>query len=780
MTILKQTKLRKIAFFCSLLFLYTFVVFSQTGNQTTVSYQGTVIEAKAKQPLAGATITLQTAKGVLLTGTISKKNGNFNLTWQGEINNATDSLILQCSFLGFDPLTLNVPVTKSHNVGIVPMEESVQNLQEVTVVARRAPFKFERGTYLAKISGSSLSKLSSANDVLKRLPLLTGDRGAFSVRGRGQALIYINRREVRDPSEIQNIDASQIESVRIITDPGVSYPIGTKAVIQITVKKPRERHLGVTIESELYQRKRFSEYHTLRANYTKNNLSVITLLRMEDSKLDPESDIKYKVNRPQGDLTFSVAGRSKLNRLGYSFDNGLNYDINDNQSLGYYVSASLNPEKTSVYDNAYRKNDTSMGDHTSTVKKKGNGINGTLYYIGSIGGIKINFQNFLYYSFNKENRSLMLARDNYFGMDNKSNSFMNDTKLEFANDGLGGNLNYGLQWTYTRRKDESVIHKGEIKGDDVLALQNLLGPFFSYNWTNEKLSVSAGLRMEWEKKEYPHQSRFNSDHIYYNPKIGINYSFSNGINSSLNWQTFTARPQYFVLSGIASQTYPFLYKNGNPFLKSTRVNNFNLDFSYKELMIQTSAKHISNGISSFYRFDEATQTIRQTFENKPTHWEYGLSLIYQVKPFRFWTIDFYGESGYANFSWGSQPSRDYFKKVSYFADVTNTFTLPHDFTINLYSGYFRSLSSIEESLGTGGISGSIDKFFFNRKLYISLNIGQYIQKINRMHTELDNIRIDQLWDTVNRYVGLTVKYTFNSVRTTNKASKGNKSEMQRF
>lgn len=49
-----------------------------------------------------------------------------------------------------------------------------------------------------------------------------------------------------------------------------------------------------------------------------------------------------------------------------------------------------------------------------------------------------------------------------------------------------------------------------------------------------------------------------------------------------------------------------------------------------------------------------------------------------------------------------------------------------------------------------------------------------------MRTIVDNIQVDQLWDTSNKYVGLTLKYKFNTVPEKNKASVGNSSEIRRF
>lgn len=771
----------KFLFVCLFLSLCNEICFSQTNGTSIVQYKGSIVDSKTSEPLSGTTITLHSLDGVLLAGTVCDENGGFEIGWQRKQENPKDSLVLLCSFMGYVTKSIQVPTSQYYDIGEMHLEETQLTIDEVTVSARRYPLKFDKGNYLAGVAGTSLAKLSSANDVLKRLPLLSGDNGSFSVRGRGQAIIFINRREVRDPSEIQNIDASQIESVKIITDPGVTYPIGTKAVIELTVKRWYKDYLGITFESEIYQRQRLSQYYTLRTNYSKKRLSLITLLRVSNPKFDPETDIEYTVSRPDGDLSYNVTGKSRQNSLRYSFDTGLNYDINDMQSLGFYMSASMSPRQTSYYDNTYRKDNVEIGSHTSKNKSENHGVNGTLYYIGKMAGININFQNYLYHSLNKGQQSLFLDNDNYFNMDSENKSFLYDSKLELGSKGpWGGDMLYGIQWTYTRRKDISSVLEGNVNNSNSLAVQNLLSPFFSYNWSYKNLSVSTGIRIEWEKRHFPNQNDSDTRQFYYNPKIGISYKFSNGLGASFNWQTFTSRPQYFVLSGISSMVYPFLYSTGNAQLKSTQNNNFYLNISYRDLFVQLKAKHIRNGVSVYYSFDYGLQVIKKTFENTPTHWEYGMAAIYQIKPCRFWTIDLFGELSYGSFGFGYEPERDYFNKPSYFIDITNRFDLGNGYTLNCYTGYSRTLNGIEESLGTGGISGSINKFFFGRKMYLSLNIGQYIQRRNRMRTAVDNIHINQLWDTSNRYIGLTFKYTFNTVSVKNKASQGNSSEIGRF
>lgn len=209
----------KFIFVCLLLFLCNEICFSQTNGTFIVQYKGRIVDSKTSEPLSGTTITLHSLDGILLAGTVCDEDGDFEIECQRKQECPKDSLVLLCSFMGYVTKSIQVPVSQYYDIGEMHLEETQLTLDEVTVSARRSPLKFDKGNYSAAVAGTSLAKLSSANDVLKRLPLLSGDNGSFSVRGRGQAIIFINRREVRDPFEIQNIDASQIESVKIITDP---------------------------------------------------------------------------------------------------------------------------------------------------------------------------------------------------------------------------------------------------------------------------------------------------------------------------------------------------------------------------------------------------------------------------------------------------------------------------------------------------------------------------------------------------------------------------------
>ena len=95
---------------------------------------------------------------------------------------------------------------------------------------------------MATVENSVLKEAGTANEVLKRLPSVSGNDGDYSVFGKGKAVIYINNREVRDPSELDKLNSADIRDVEIITNPGARYDASVKAVIRInTIRKAGDR-----------------------------------------------------------------------------------------------------------------------------------------------------------------------------------------------------------------------------------------------------------------------------------------------------------------------------------------------------------------------------------------------------------------------------------------------------------------------------------------------------------------------------------------------------------
>ena len=116
-----------------------------------------------------------------------------------------------------------------------------KELGEVVVKAHLPQYKKTHEGLLTNVAGTVLSKMGTAEDVLKHVPSIVKKKDGYEVVGKGTPIIYINGRKMQDISELDNIKSSDIKSVEVIQNPGATYDASVNAVIKIkTIKKKGE------------------------------------------------------------------------------------------------------------------------------------------------------------------------------------------------------------------------------------------------------------------------------------------------------------------------------------------------------------------------------------------------------------------------------------------------------------------------------------------------------------------------------------------------------------
>lgn len=158
-----------------------------------------------------------------ISGTITDTEGQFRLQAQEE-----KQLLLQVSCIGYKTCCLPAVVEQT-----IILEEDRISVAEVVVKGKRPVYKLTPDGLRTTVAHTLLSEMGTGNEVLKRIPMVIGDNGQFEVFGRGKARIYINNREVRDPSELDRLHSADIQSVEVISDPGARYDATVAAVIHI-------------------------------------------------------------------------------------------------------------------------------------------------------------------------------------------------------------------------------------------------------------------------------------------------------------------------------------------------------------------------------------------------------------------------------------------------------------------------------------------------------------------------------------------------------------------
>ena len=177
-----------------------------------------------------ATISLlNPSDSTFITGTTSDVGGEFTLSASME------RAIVKITYIGYQPLLM----ISTGSVGSVKLFPESTTLGEVTVTASRPVYKLTTEGIKTDVEGTLLSRVGSANDVLQNLPGVQKKSDGIEVFGKGTPLIYINGRELRNKSELDQIKSEDIQSVELITNPGSKYKADVESVILIKTKRPQ-------------------------------------------------------------------------------------------------------------------------------------------------------------------------------------------------------------------------------------------------------------------------------------------------------------------------------------------------------------------------------------------------------------------------------------------------------------------------------------------------------------------------------------------------------------
>ena len=217
----------------------------QRGNYQR-NMGGATITGKVVDPAIDATIEyaniilIQQKTQKQFSGTTSDKEGLFVLKGV-----KPGIYTLQVKFMGYHQYNReNIrvkPGQEQIDLGKIELEQAILMLEGVQVEAEEAPIEYKIDKKVINVSKQFTSLSGSAVEVLENVPSVRVDiDGNVSLRGSSSFMVLIdNRPSVLDANEaLQQIPASSIENIEIITNPSAKYdPDGTSGIINIITKK---------------------------------------------------------------------------------------------------------------------------------------------------------------------------------------------------------------------------------------------------------------------------------------------------------------------------------------------------------------------------------------------------------------------------------------------------------------------------------------------------------------------------------------------------------------
>lgn len=337
-----------------------------------------------------------------------------------------------------------------------------KELGEVVVKAHLPQYKKTHEGLLTNVAGTVLSKMGTAEDVLKHVPSIVKKKDGYEVVGKGTPIIYINGRKMQDISELDNIKSSDIKSVEVIQNPGATYDASVNAVIKIKTIKKKGEGFGFDTRSVYWYNKHDNTIQQVNMNYRHNGLNLFATYKFSDATWMQKASYEQTVHVDtlwQQHNNNEVTGRIESHRL----ISGFSYDFNANHSIGArYTLTSPGYSRSKDFFDSQVTADGKFYDYIKTdgltVDKNNPSHQLNAYYNGIWGKTTIDLNTDLYFSTNRayaysDEQSEEHDSRNINSKNRVSNKMV-ATKLVITSPLLGGNLSYGAEYIHTRRNDD--------------------------------------------------------------------------------------------------------------------------------------------------------------------------------------------------------------------------------------------------------------------------------------------------------------------------------------
>lgn len=774
--------------------------------QSALKLKGKIASETA--PLEWADVSILNQEGKIIGGTTSKEDGSF------EINLRNGSYKIGITHSGFADYEKEISLEKDTDLGTIILKENETKLVEVVIQTKKKTIeqKIDRLVYnlesnVTTTGGDALSAINTAPGVVVKNDLIT-------ILGKGTSRAMIDGRLIELTGEelnnfLKSISAGDIKNIEIISNPPAKYEAdGFGGLINIIMKKGvRDSWKNTTTAS--YDQNKYGIY-TLRNNFFYNKNKFRFSASVNGKTGYKNSDENLEMYFPDG--LSNMAGTTKVKNENLSGKLALDYDFSERTTFGFQIlndrnnpdfGSDIRIDKYNVQNElqnvTLNKSFTDKGSKNQTYNvhliTKLDSLNRKLSFDADYFNYNSKFDRDFAannYTSDMEFVDVNLAERNISNQDIDNWSFKADIQHPFK----VFNLSYGAKMSFTNSVSD-VLFYDTMSGTPVLDQ----GQSNKFKYTennqavyingdkklNEKWNLQVGLRLENTQtngfSETLHQENVN-DYLKLFPTFYASYKRNENNTFSLNYGKRINRPRFDLLNPFRIYINSNSYSEGNPFLKPSFSDNFELAHSYKEVL-RTSVfvNVIENGYGVIFTSNPETNTQIVTRENYFKGLNYGLGESYSASFGDWWqsenSVFFLGSDTEFIKNINAVPSNSLQIDFS----TNNTFILGKTTKLQIDFSYSTAYKS---GLYEVGYASSFDIGFkqdlFNNKMQIALLANDifntsYLKKITSV---VNGVKQVYSQNESSRFVRLSVVYNFGNKKINVKERNfGNQEERKR-
>ena len=750
----------------------------------------------------------------LVTGTITDGQGAFSLK---ELTYGM--YYIEASFMGYEKFRLKkiliTPQKPSVNVGDIKIKPSVVNIDEVVVTAESNIVEYKIDKKVITLGQDMTSAGGTVSQALENTPSIEVDiEGNVTLRGSSNFKVLIDGKpSVIDGSEaLEQIPASSVQSVEIITNPSAKYdPDGAAGIINLVMKKQKQLGFNGIVNASVGTRSKYAADFLLNVRKEKTNL----FLGGEYSNHNFYNEGSTEQRVYSGDTTFyTMSDREGVfHRDGFSIKAGADYYLSEKSTITlqgrvgnrnfernfesqyheyshpensnlYYTEESLSPHDNKFYSISldYRKEydnplhelkaSVFFSQRIETENQETNEQLTDSIWIPIILDVPLN------QSEEETDENNIRAQVDYV------HPFSENTKLEAGfqsrwdmdrGDYIFEDYDPDLGWIKNNNFSNTL--------DYLDAIQSLYG---TYTGKIQKFGYQAGLRAEYDNR-YINQItldeayRYEKLHLF--PSFYVTYELPKQMQLQISYTRRIERPDERDLNPFKEYMDNQNMRVGNPDLSPEFTNSFELNYQlpFKKnfISLETFYRHTNNVITRFTEYDTTAGIFIHTSQNADKDYSLGGELMANLNFTKWWQFNLSGNLFRYTLSGENEGEYVTRSTTSWGGNANMVFKLKWDARIQLM-GMYRgpSLSLQGERKGFFFTNFAIRKDLFDKKLSVTINVRDLFRTSKNSFTSSGSS-----FYTFNEMrrespvVMLSLSYRINNYKQTKRNGNGNGEEM---
>lgn len=794
--------------FFLLLILSPLALFSQSAT-----IEGQVVDAN-NNPISFVNVLLYEKEGAqALKGAVTDDSGNFILS---ELEDR--DYFLEFSMVGFTTVSKTTNPSDSNKI---TLKEYVEELDETIITAKAPTIKREPGKLIFNVEDTSLSTGDTYNLLMKTPGVLViGDN--ISIKNTSPIIYFNDKRVYLTSSELssllKSIDASNIKSVEVITNPSAKYGAEATTVLNIVTSKAVSIGYKGSVNAT-YEQAVFSKYRFSTAHFYKNDwLNLYASYSFSPRKDFKQDDNYIRFFNPDNTATKSI-WESDFEKVTHSnVHQGniiLDFTLNENNTLSFSSIALISPNKT--FDNNVE------GEISDSLQQLDSVFTTVSYLENDSANLSFNLEHQA--DLDKEGTTLTTSV-NYINHDRKQSQELNTdynlptgeiiNNVEFFTDAkqdsdiltaqsdfrkkLGeGNFETGIKYSYINTEsgldffdiENNTPDFNETLSDLFIYSESVYAGFLNYSKKWKKWSFNAGLRGEYTDVKGDSKSLGiinNQNYFDVFPSVSALYKKNDDHLIGVSYRRSIERPRYKSLNPFSYFITDNIVNNGNPTLVPTIKDKYMVSYTLKNKWSFEAYYIYKKDPLALLTFQDNENSVTQNIDtNILSDINYSFDVSYSSALFSWWYLWVYTSTYYIEneFYALASPQETYTNDTfGFYGQIYSGFTLSKDrtFTSDLNATYISDMISGSYHMKNQFIcSVSFRKSIWKNRASITVGVDDIFDTNNiPVTSRYYNQDNNYFAKSESRLFRLGFKYNFGNYKLRNKTRINKTDEEQRL